>query len=70
MREACVLIAHGLVAMLTTLHAQIEVFDKRIAERVADHADGALFRWLPGDALVPRMIVAFGTKRDRYQSAL
>ena len=70
-REACVLIAHSLVAMLATLRAQIDVFDKRIAELVADHPDGALFRSLPGagDVLVPRMIVAFGTQRDRYQSA-
>jgi len=70
-REACVLIVHSLVAILATLRAQIDVFDKRIAELVADHADGALFRSLPGagDALVPRMIVAFGTQRDRYQSA-
>ena len=30
-----------------------------------------MFRSLPGagDALVPRLIVAFGTQRDRYQSA-
>ena len=61
----------GLVAMWATLRAQIDVFDKRIAELVADHPDGALFRSLPGagDALVPRMMVAFGTQRDRYQSA-
>src|SRR5580765_4937267 len=53
------------------LRAQIGVFDQRIAELVADHPDGALFRSLPGagDALVPRLIVAFGTQRDRYQSA-
>jgi len=60
-REACVLISRSLVVLLATLRAQIDVFDKRIAELVADHPDGALFRSLPGagDALVPRMIVAF-----------
>ncbi len=70
-REACVLIAHSLVAMLATLRAQIDVFDKRIAELEAHQPDRALFRSLPGagDALVPRMIVAFGTQRDRYHSA-
>ena len=46
-REACVLIAHSLVALLATLRAQIDVFDKRIAELVADHPDGALFRSMP-----------------------
>jgi hypothetical protein len=66
-----VLIAHSLVAMLATLGAQIDGFDKRIAKLVADHPDGALFRSLPGagDALAPRLMVAFGTQRDRYQSA-
>ena len=45
--------------------------NKRIAKLVADHPDGALFRSLPGagDVLAPRLIVAFGTQRDRYQSA-
>ena len=70
-REACVLIAGSLVAVLATLRAQIDRFEKRIAELVEEHPDGALFRSLPGagDALVPRMIVAFGTQRDRYGSA-
>ena len=69
--EAGALTAHGLVKLLETLRGNIAAFDKRIAELVADHPDGALFRSLPGagDALVPRMIVAFGTQRDRYQSA-
>jgi len=46
-------------------------FDEQIAELVAQHADQALFRALPGagDALVPRLIVAFGSDRDRYESA-
>jgi transposase len=47
------------------------LFDRRIAQLVAGHPDGPVFASLPGagDALVPRMIVAFGTRRDRYQSA-
>jgi len=70
-REACLLITRSLVAMLATLRAQIAMFDRRIAELVADHPDGALFRSLPGagTALVLRLIVAFGTQRERYQSA-
>jgi hypothetical protein len=40
------------------------MFDRRIAELVAVHPDGALFRSQPGAgaALVPRLIVAFGTQ--------
>ena len=69
--EACVLSAHSLVAQLATLRAQIDQFDRRIAELVAAHPEGAVFASLPGAgaALVPRMIVAFGTRRERYQSA-
>jgi transposase len=69
--EACVLSAHSLVAQLATLRAQIDRFDRRIAELVAAHPEGAVFASLPGAgaALVPRMIVAFGTRRERYQSA-
>jgi transposase len=70
-REACVLITRSLAAMLATLRVPIAMFDRRIAELVADHPDAAVFRSLPGagDALVPRLIVAFGTQRERYQSA-
>ena len=69
--EAGAIIARGLATTLATLRSNIAVFDKRIAELVAAHPDGALFASLPGagDALVPRLIVAFGTDRDRYTQA-
>jgi transposase len=69
--EAGAMIARGLVALLATLRSQIVVFEQRIEELVRSHPDGALFASLPGAgaALVPRLIVAFGTYRDRYESA-
>jgi transposase len=69
--EACALMARGLVALLTTLRDNIAAFDRRIAELVASHPDGALFASLPGAGavLVPRLIAAFGTRRERYQNA-
>ena len=69
--EAEAIIARGLVAMLATLRSNIAVFDKRITELVASHPDGALFASLPGAgaALVPRLIVAWGTDRSRYTDA-
>lgn len=71
-REAGRLTAQGLVMLLGSLRGQIAVLDRRIAELVAAHPDGALFASLPGagEVLVPRLIVAFGTRRERYQSAL
>ena len=52
MLEACALIARGLVALLATLRDNIAAFDKRIAELVAAHPDGALFASLPGAGAV------------------
>ena len=56
---------------LKTLRANIAAFDKRIAELAAVHPDTAIFASLPGAGavLAPRLIVAFGTRRDRYQDA-
>jgi hypothetical protein len=64
-------ITRGLVALLATLRSNITAFDQRIAELVDSHPDAALFASLPGagDVLVPRLIVAFGTHRDYYQSS-
>lgn len=69
--EAGVIIARGLLALLATLRSSIAVFDQRIAELVAGHPDSGIFASLPGAgaALVPRLIVAFGTDRERYASA-
>jgi transposase len=69
--EAGMLTSRGLVTLLAALRGNIAAFDKRIAELVRAHPDGALFASLPGagPVLVPRLIVAFGTRRDRYQSA-
>lgn len=69
--DAGMMIARGLVALLATLRGNIATFDERIAELVRTHPDGALFTSLPGagPVLVPRLIVAFGTRRERYENA-
>jgi transposase len=69
--EAGALTARGLVALLATLRVNIAEFDRRIAELVDCHPDAAIFGSLPGAgvALIPRLIVAFGTRRDRFDSA-
>jgi transposase len=69
--EAGSMITRGLVRVLETLRSNIAMFDSRIQELVNTHPDGALFASLPGagPVLVPRLIVAFGTDRHRYESA-
>ena len=65
------LTARGLVALLRTLRDHIAELDRRIEQLVMAHPDGALFASLPGAGavLVPRLIVALGTHRERYDSA-
>ncbi len=61
----------GLVAILKTLNKCICELDARIAAAESTHPDSLFFSGLPGagPALRPRLIVAFGTQRERYQSA-
>src|SRR5215472_14164563 len=69
--EAGTLTTRGLVALLRTLRDHIAGLDRRIEQLVLAHPDGVLFASLPGAsaALVPRLIVAMGTRRERYDSA-
>lgn len=63
--------ARAYVALIEVLRIQIEQFDQRIEQLVAQHPDGTLFASLPGAgaALVPRLVVAFGTHRDYFDTA-
>jgi transposase len=65
------LYAQLLARQILELSQTIEQFDKQIAQATAEHPDQAIFRSLPGagDALVPRLIAAFGSDRQRFASA-
>jgi transposase len=60
-----------LVALLQTLNGQIAGLDQRLAELTPKHPEAYLFAGLPGagPVLLPRLIVAFGTQRERFASA-
>lgn len=60
-----------LARLIETLVHSISEYNAAIAQALAQHEDAAIFESLPGAgaALVPRLIVAFGSDRDRYQSA-
>ena len=60
-----------LVDLLQVTLAAIKRFDEEIAELAPQHPDYALFDALPGagPSLAPRLLVAFGEQRDRFNSA-
>jgi transposase len=61
----------SLVALLKALNTSIASLDRHLAERFSQHPEADLFAGLPGagPVLLPRLLVAFGTRRERFQSA-
>ena len=75
-RDAALIQPHALyvqtlVEQIAGLSAAIARFDEELQQAAAAHPDEVLFRPVPGagDALIPRLIAAFGSDRDRYESA-
>lgn len=60
-----------LLKQLESLESGIESCEQEIAVAMAKHPDAKLFAALPGagKALAPRLLVLYGSKRDRYSSA-
>ena len=69
--EPRALYVQTLVAGLRELGRAIAGFDHELQQTTAAHPDEPIFRSAPGagDVLVPRLIAAFGSDRERYQSA-
>ena len=63
--------ATSLIALLKALHTSIASLDQDIAQQLPKHPEANLFAGLAGagPVLLPRLIVAFGTHRERYESA-
>lgn len=61
----------NLVTQLRQLNKTIAEYEREIAALVAQHPDAQLFASFDGagQALVPRLVAAFGTDRQRYTSA-
>src|SRR5262249_353291 len=64
-------LAQGLVRVIAELNREIAEYDRRIAAVVAVHPESGLFQSLPGagPVLVPRLIAAFGTRRECFATA-
>jgi transposase len=65
------LLVETLVAQLRCVIHAIDQFDRAIATTTTRITDYALFQALPGagPTLAPRLLVAFGEQRERYQHA-
>ena len=61
----------ALAGMLRPLHKALSHLDQQIQHAMDQHPDAALVRSWPGagPALAPRLLVAFGTNRERFGSA-
>jgi transposase len=69
--NASITMVQALLEQLRGLIAAIETFDQRIDTCFEQHPDKDIFNSLPGAGpiLAPRLLVAFGADRARYQSA-
>src|SRR5205085_8925933 len=67
-----VMLVAALVAQIHALASSINEYDRRIAELFASQEDAFIFESFPGagQRLAPRLLVAFGSDRDRFDSAL
>jgi transposase len=61
----------ALAGMLRPLHQAVARLDKQIQQAMDQHPDAPIFESFPGagPALAPRLLVAFGTNRDRFDQS-
>lgn len=69
--ETSALNVQMLARQIEALRSSITRYDKEIAKRFGAHPDAHLFESLPGSgpAMAPRLLSAFGSKRERFQAA-
>ena len=58
-----------LLSLIGVLRQGIGELDDKIRQLVAAHEDSVLFNQLPGAGPAPRLLAAFGTRRERFQTA-
>jgi len=60
----------ALAGLMKSLHGSITQLDDQIKAAMDQHPDAPIFRSFPsaGPALAPRLLAAFGTQRERFES--
>jgi transposase len=66
------MLVEALATVIKSLTQAVHQMDQAIAKLMAEHPDGALFESFPGagPALAPRLLVAFGSDRKRFTTAV
>ena len=69
--EASVTFTKVLVKLIAALREGIAAFDRQIEQAAAAHPDFAIWDSFPGAGrvLAPRLLAAFGSHREHYQTA-
>jgi len=69
--EPIAIVAKALATQIPVLRKSITKLEERIKTEMKSHPDMQLFSTLPGagEALAPRLLVAFGSQRERFASA-
>ena len=69
--ETSVMNVQMLARQIEALRPSIAKYDKEIQRRFSAHPDARLFESLPGSgaAMAPRLLSAFGSRRERFQAA-
>ena len=69
--KSCLITIKMLVGQIAQLNSTIDEFDRELKVLYDTHPDKDIFDSFPGsgDALGPRLLSAWGTDRDRYDSA-
>jgi transposase len=67
-----VMFVRALAGQLRSITGSINEYDRRIAAVFADQQDATIFQSFPGagEQLAPRLLVAFGSDRGRFEAAL
>ncbi len=68
--EPAVLMIRTLLGVIAALHQGIQELEKSIEKTAAAHPDYLVFSSFPaaGPAMAPRLLAAFGSRRDRYRN--
>ena len=69
--KSCLITVKMLLGQISQINSTIDEFDMELKELYSNHPDKGLFDSFPGsgEALGPRLLCAWGTDRERYDSA-